>query len=73
VRTFTIDEAQENLGNLLDAAEAGEEILILRAGRSVARLIGLPAAKRPIGLDDGAIGIPADFDCWIPPEFTPYL
>jgi prevent-host-death family protein len=41
----TIREARTNLKALIDRAEAGEEIVILRRGKQVARLI--PPQPRP--------------------------
>ena len=37
--TSTIDEAQSQLANLISAAERGEEVVIAREGKPVARLL----------------------------------
>jgi prevent-host-death family protein len=73
MRTFTIDDAKEQLTMLVDAVQGGEDILIGQAGRPVARLTRVLAENRRVGDDDGKISIPADFDRWIPAEFEPYL
>jgi prevent-host-death family protein len=58
---------------LLASVEAGEEVVIARSGRPVARLIPYEsAAERPIGIDDDRLQIDDDFDKFIPPGFEPY-
>ncbi|MBA2667667.1 MAG: type II toxin-antitoxin system prevent-host-death family antitoxin [Trueperaceae bacterium] len=39
MRSVNVSETRENLAQLLDAVEAGEEILIVRRDRPVARLV----------------------------------
>jgi antitoxin (DNA-binding transcriptional repressor) of toxin-antitoxin stability system len=68
-----VHEAKTHLSTLLAAVESGEEIVIARAGQPVALLSRFLTDKRPIGMDDGKITIPDDFDRWIPEEFEPYL
>ena len=70
---MNVHEAKTHLSTLLAAVESGEEIVIARAGRPIATLSRYLADKRPVGMDDGKIAIPADFDQWIPEEFEPYL
>ncbi len=41
MRTVNTTEARENLVELLTAAEQGEEIVIVRRGRPVARLVAI--------------------------------
>jgi prevent-host-death family protein len=57
---------------LVDAAAAGEEILIARAGKPVARLVALQDAqarpRRRLGLLAGKVSIPADFDAPLPED-----
>lgn len=51
-----IYEAKAKLSSLLDKAQAGEEIVIARAGRPVARLMPLaPAAQSRSGVRFGGI------------------
>jgi prevent-host-death family protein len=45
VRRINVREARENLSALLDAVSAGEEVVLLRRGKEVARL----APPRPRG------------------------
>lgn len=59
-----IHDAKTNLSRLLERVEAGEEIVIARAGRPVARLVsfrGLADRRRP-GAWRGRVRIAADFD-----------
>jgi prevent-host-death family protein len=60
--------AKTQLSRLIDLAMAGQEIIITRHGRPVARLIGAEAvvAPRKLGLMRGQIRIGADFDAPLP-------
>ena len=66
-----IHDAKTNLSRLIARAEAGEEIIIARAGKPVARLTAIPKLKEPRkpGLLKGKIWIADDFDDYIPEEF----
>ena len=59
-----IHEAKTHLSRLVDRAAAGEEIIIGRAGKPVARLVALegPAAKRRLGVWKGQVWVSPDFD-----------
>ena len=65
-----VHEAKTQLSRLLEAVEAGDEVLIARSGRPVARLVGLapPAQRRPLGLLQGKFTVPDDFDAPLPNE-----
>jgi prevent-host-death family protein len=43
-----IKQARQELPDLVDRAEAGEEIVITRQGKPVARLIAAPQSPRPL-------------------------
>ncbi len=60
--------AKTQLSRLIDLAMAGQEIVITRHGRPVARLIGAEAmvAPRKLGLMRGRIRIGEDFDAPLP-------
>jgi prevent-host-death family protein len=74
MRTVNIHEAKTHLSTLLAAVEGGEEVIIARSGRPVARLVQYASAvERAIGLDDDRLRIADDFDEFIPPGFEPYL
>jgi prevent-host-death family protein len=59
-----VHAAKTNLSRLLERAEAGEEIVIARAGRPVARLVPFVEAppKRTFGALKGQIRILPGFD-----------
>ena len=59
-----IHEAKTHFSRLVERVEAGEEILIARAGRPVARLVPLRAVTQPRrpGLWRGKVLIHSDFD-----------
>lgn len=62
-RTVNVHEAKTHLSRLLEAVEGGEEIIIARAGKPVARLVRLarPAHRLP-GAWAGRIVMSDDFD-----------
>ena len=66
--TINIHAAKTQLSRLVDQAAAGEEIIIARAGRPVARLVPLAAraAPRCLGRLAGHVSVPADFDAPLP-------
>ncbi len=59
-----IHEAKTHLSRLLDRVAAGEEIVIARAGKPIARLVPLaePTRTRPLGLWAGQVLLAPDFD-----------
>ena len=59
-----VHAAKTNLSRLLERAEAGEEIVIGRAGKPVAKLVRYetPPPKRIFGLLKGKIVVHGDFD-----------
>jgi prevent-host-death family protein len=70
VDTVNLYEAKTKLSQLVERAAAGEEIIIAKAGRPLARLV--PLAKRttprPLGLLAGQVTIGDDFDDPLPDE-----
>jgi prevent-host-death family protein len=62
-------EAKTHLSQLLDRAAAGEEIIIARAGRPVARLVPLARVEQPRvpGAWRGMVSMTSDFD-ELPPD-----
>ena len=68
--TVNIHAAKTNLSKLVDRAAAGDEIVIARAGKPVARLVAL-APERPrrvLGTLDGKFTIPDNFDDPLPDD-----
>lgn len=64
MQTVNIHEAKTHLSRFVDQAAAGEEILIARAGKPVARLVALPQpdlTPRTLGLGKNRFTLPGDF------------
>jgi prevent-host-death family protein len=66
--TVDLYEAKTNLSHLVERAARGEEIVIAKAGRPLARLVPLVkrTAPRPLGLLAGEVEVGADFDDALP-------
>lgn len=64
MQTVNIHEAKTHLSRLLEQVAGGEEIIIAKAGKAIARLVPLDAApkKRRLGLLKGKLKVPEDFD-----------
>lgn len=63
--SVNVYEAKTHLSQLIDRAAAGEEIVIARAGRPVARLVALrdaPSRRRTPGAWRGKVSVADDFD-----------
>lgn len=69
-----IHEAKARLSNLVARAEQGEEVIIARANKPIARLVPVKAAggKRRLGEAKGMVEMPPDFD-ELPEEFTEHF
>ena len=68
-RVVNVHAAKTGFSRLLERAEAGEEIIIARSGKPVARLVPLRVGtplRRP-GLLRGRVRMAADFDAPLPP------
>lgn len=62
--TVSVHEAKTGLSRLLNRVLAGEEVLIAKAGKPVARLIpvGPPRRGSRLGLDQSDWQVPEDFN-----------
>lgn len=67
-RTVNIYDAKTRLSELVDRAARGEEIVISKRGRPVARLGPVPRVERKFGILKGKLVVPDDFDAPLPPE-----
>ncbi len=66
---INVHEAKTNLSRLLVRVANGEEVVIARAGKPIARLVPMePKVQRVIGRDDGLFEVPDDFDAPLPDE-----
>jgi prevent-host-death family protein len=73
MRTVNIHEAKTHLSRLVEEASEGEEIVIARAGKPVARLVPMQKTsrrRRKLGLLAGKLAVPSDFDAPLPEEVT---
>ena len=62
-RVVNVHETKTHLSRLLRDVEAGDEIVIARAGKSVARIVREPDNPVPVfGTDEGLGYIADDFD-----------
>lgn len=71
-QTFNLHAAKTHFSRLVDSAAAGEEIIIAKAGKPVAKLVPLtPAAapaKRRLGSLAGLVTLSPDFDAPLPDD-----
>jgi len=70
-----VHDAKTQLSKLLARVAAGEEIIIARAGKPVAKLVPVEQKKkrRVPGMDKGKVWIADDFDAPLPPEIQKYF
>jgi prevent-host-death family protein len=69
--TVNIHAAKSQLSRLLDAAVAGEEVIIAKAGKPIARLVPVEQKKeqrRKLGTLAGKLHVPDDFDDPLPDD-----
>jgi len=68
--TVNIYEAKTKLSKLVDEAAQGEDVIIARNGKPIARITALKPEKRPIrfGLLEGKGWIADDFDGPLPDD-----
>jgi antitoxin (DNA-binding transcriptional repressor) of toxin-antitoxin stability system len=60
------EDEGRHLSRLLDRALAGEEVIVTRSGKPVAKLVPLPREPRRPGSLAGRLTIAADFDAPLP-------
>jgi prevent-host-death family protein len=64
-----IHEAKTHFSKLLRRVVAGEEIIISRAGKPIAKVVPIgDRVVRRFGLDRGRFEVPDDFDAPLPAE-----
>ena len=64
-----VHEAKTHLSRLLRRVAAGEEIVIAKGGKPVARLVPVDMpTERQLGRDRGLFVVPDDFDAPLPDE-----
>jgi antitoxin (DNA-binding transcriptional repressor) of toxin-antitoxin stability system len=71
MKTVNMHEAKTHLSRLVDLAAGGEDIVIAKNGKPVARLVRwTPAIDRQPGGLRGKIRIAADFDAPLPADIA---
>jgi prevent-host-death family protein len=68
--SVNVHQAKTHLSKLLDRVALGEEIVIAKAGKPVARLVPVKKApvKRVLGTAKGDFVVPEDFDAPLPDQ-----
>ena len=70
-KVFNLSEAKDQLSSLVDRAASGEEVVIAKHGKPMAKLVPMPVAatgpRKPSGLLK-IKWISPDFDDPLPPE-----
>jgi prevent-host-death family protein len=68
-KPINLYDAKTQLSRLVDRAADGEEIVIAKSGKPLARLVPLAKkARRVPGVWKGRVRIARDFDAPLPPE-----
>jgi len=72
---FNLYEAKTQLSELVDRAAAGEEIIIAKAGKPLAKLVAVPERTEPrqLGVWAGNVWISPDFDEPLPADIMRYF
>ena len=64
-----IHHAKTHLSRLLEQVSAGDEVIIAKSGKPIARLLPFTRpGKRLLGVDQGRVKIADDFDAPLPQE-----
>lgn len=68
METVNIYEAKTHFSRYVEKAESGEDVIIARGGRQVARLTAITPQKPPVrfGVLKGKVRIAEDFDAPLP-------
>lgn len=61
MKQVTVHAAKTNLSKLIDAAMAGEEIIIAKGNRPVVKLVAIPQGKFKVDILQGLLGEAPDF------------
>jgi prevent-host-death family protein len=68
MKTINIHQAKTQLSRIVEEVASGQEVIIAKAGRPVAKLVPLKSSekKRQLGLLKGKLTIRGDFDAPLP-------
>jgi prevent-host-death family protein len=72
MKTVDIQEAKTHLSRLIERVQAGEEIVIAKAGRPAARLVPLEGAPKPVKIGGlkPLTPVPVDFNTMFEEEIA---
>jgi prevent-host-death family protein len=66
MKTYNIHQAKTHLSRLLEAAASGEDIVIAKAGKPIAKLVPIAASAKPRTLGALAGSVKESAHCWDP-------
>ena len=67
--TLNIHAAKTHFSKLIEEVEDGEEVVIAKAGKPIARLVPIEkTGRRKLGVLAGRLTVPDDFDAPLPDE-----
>ena len=67
--TLNIHAAKTHFSKLIEEVEDGEEVIIAKAGKPIARLVPIEkTGRRKLGVLAGRLTVPDDFDAPLPEE-----
>ena len=74
-RMVNVHEAKTHLSKLLEQVRMGEEVVIAKSGKPVARLVAIegPRKRREPGSARGKIFIAEDFDAPLPDDIQKFF
>ena len=72
---INVHQAKTHFSKLLERVALGEEVVIAKAGRPVARLVRFEASpmRRVVGTAKGRFTLPDDFNEPLPPEILDHF
>jgi prevent-host-death family protein len=74
MREVNVHEAKTHLSRLLVRVAQGEEIVIARAGKPIARLVPVESkSRRVLGQDKGLFEVPDDFNAPLPDDLRAHF
>ena len=74
MREVNVHEAKTHLSRLLMRVAQGEEIVIAKAGKPIARLVPVePKSRRILGQDRGLFEVPEDFNAPLPDDLQAHF
>ena len=68
MKQVTVHAAKTNLSKLIEAAMAGEEVIIAKGNKPVVKLVAIPQGKFKVNLLEGLLGEGPDFFGPMPEE-----